>query len=451
MLIQIILVAGTLALQGQALPGAQQFPFLAGMPAPTSSAPSPFAEFVKHFSAQTASTGVFLRETIRSLHVNESSFAVTQDGSFYLPSFAAEPSNGMRLREVGSKLADKVYLPPTSRREGTGVIAEALTWSEWEVDFAHRQWKVITAEWAEGFRLIRQSHLIGLNGATEEDTELLLLAVSNYTTAIREAILVFSDSTWTADHGLWQSVQKASWDDVILDDDFKGQLQREYRRFFASEEVYKNLEVPWKRGLIYLGPPGNGKTISLKAMMKDAGQPSLYVKSLKTWMGKEEGIRMVFTRARAEAPCLLIFEDIDAMINDDNRSFFLNELDGLEGNDGILIIATTNHFDKLDPALSKRPSRFDRKYNFPNPSTAERRAYAVYWQNKLRSNNEIDFPDPLLDRFAEKTDKFSFAMMKESFVASLLIIAGEEGKKSPFDKVLLEQVRSLRDKGEDAK
>lgn len=52
---------------------------------------------------------------------------------------------------------------------------------------------------------------------------------------------------------------------------------------------------------------------------------------------------------------------IKSLINERNRSFFLNQLDGLEGNDGLLIIGTTNHFERLDPGLSTRPSRFDRK------------------------------------------------------------------------------------------
>lgn len=69
----------------------------------------------------------------------------------------------------------------------------------------------------------------------------------------------------------------------------------------------------------------------------------------------------VFWKARAEAPCVLILEDLDSLINDKNRSFFLNQLDGLENNDGLLVIGTTNHFERLDPAITKRPSRFDRK------------------------------------------------------------------------------------------
>ena len=80
--------------------------------------------------------------------------------------------------------------------------------------------------------------------------------------------------------------------------------------------------------------------------------PALYVKSfhgvselrpaldiLTTgWGGDEMGIREVFQRARAEAPCVLVMEDLDSLINDNNRSFFLNEVDGLEDNDGLLLV-----------------------------------------------------------------------------------------------------------------
>ena len=102
----------------------------------------------------------------------------------------------------------------------------------------------------------------------------------------------------------------------------------------------------------------------MKAVMKDCdqrGHAPLYVKTFKSWMGEEAAMQSVFEKARQMAPCVLILEDLDSLINDGNRSFFLNQLDGLEVNDGILIIGSTNHFDRLDPALNSRPSRFDRK------------------------------------------------------------------------------------------
>lgn len=153
-------------------------------------------------------------------------------------------------------------------------------------------------------------------------------------------------------------------------------------------------------------------------------------------------IRQVFERARAEAPCVLIFEDLDSMITPSNRAFFLNELDGLEDNDGLLMVGTTNHFDRLDPSLSNRPSRFDRKYKFDNPTRDERRMYAVYWRNKLADNKHISFPEPLLDKVADETDKFSFAYLKEAFVAALINLVNDD---ADFETALMEQIKFLRD------
>ncbi len=71
--------------------------------------------------------------------------------------------------------------------------------------------------------------------------------------------------------------------------------------------------------------------------------PTLYVKSLVSYGGPEYSIRQIFLKARAEAPCLLVFEDLDSLVTDQVRSYFLNEVDGLERNDGILMIGSTNH------------------------------------------------------------------------------------------------------------
>lgn len=112
------------------------------------------------------------------------------------------------------------------------------------------------------------------------------------------------------------------------------------------------------------GPPGNGKTISMKAIIKQADASNyapLYVRSFRSYKGDEGAMVDVFDHARRVAPCVLIFEDLDSLINNQNRSFFLNQLDGLDSNDGLLIIGTTNHLNNIDPALRSRPSRFDRK------------------------------------------------------------------------------------------
>jgi hypothetical protein len=78
--------------------------------------------------------------------------------------------------------------------------------------------------------------------------------------------------------------------------------------------------------------------------------------------------------------------------------------------------------DRLDPGLSKRPSRFDRKYLFPLPSLAERTAYCEFWRRKLQGK-DIKFPQKLCHAIASITDEFSFAYLQEAFVATLLEIA----------------------------
>ena len=93
------------------------------------------------------------------------------------------------------------------------------------------------------------------------------------------------------------------------------------------------------------------------------------------------------------------------------------------------MVASTNHLDKLDPGLSSRPSRFDRKYLFPLPSESERILYCSYWRSKLvKRNVKIEFPKTLCPAIASITDGFSFAYLQEAFVATLLVIAGNRSE-----------------------
>jgi SpoVK/Ycf46/Vps4 family AAA+-type ATPase len=245
----------------------------------------------------------------------------------------------------------------------------------------------------------------------------------------------------------------------------KKELKSVSRRFFDSKAVYDDLGVPWKRGLIFYGPAGNGKTISIKALMHTLADrkdpiPTLYVKAAP----RTFDISNVFFLARQMSPCLLILEDIDTIVTAQTRSYFFNEVDGLENNDGIMMVASTNHIDRLDPGLSKRPSRFDRKYLFPSPSKAERVQYVQYWREKLKAKPEVEFPEALIEPIASITHGFSFAYIQEAFVSSLLDMAhhrndggedeefilrsrggGEDLEKYELWRVINEQVKILRD------
>ena len=227
---------------------------------------------------------------------------------------------------------------------------------------------------------------------------------------------------------MWLAVQKANWDKVILDEKMKSALTGVVDKFFDSKDVYEDLGVPWKRGLIFGGEPGNGKTISIKALMhtllfeRETPVPTLYVRNAP----QTYDIGSIFTMARRLAPCMLVFEDIETIVTPRTRSYFFNEMDGLENNDGLFVVASTNFLDKLDPGLSKRPSRFDRTYIFPLPNEHERTLYCEFWRRKLEKKPKIAFPHRLCGAMAGITKGFSFAFLQECFVAALLTLAREE-------------------------
>lgn len=267
-----------------------------------------------------------------------------------------------------------------------------------------------------------------------QETDALIRAACKWTSQPHNEVFVFDDGEWEKSKDLWKSISGASWADVILPPAMKQNLIDDVQSFFDNRSLYQDFAVPWKRGVILHGVPGNGKTLSIKALMASLYAradpiPSLYVKSFERVCQTEQyAIRQIFQMARNMAPCLLIFEDLDSLLKDDIRSYFLNEVDGLESNDGILMIGSTNHLDKLDPAISKRPSRFDRKYHFKIPAEEERRLYAEYWRKKLLNNDTVDFPEELCEVIAKLSEGFSFAYLKELFVTALLnLVKGFKG------------------------
>ena len=256
---------------------------------------------------------------------------------------------------------------------------------------------------------------------------------------IDREILVFEWNCWDKNKEIFESIQKATFDKLILPEQLKSNIEHEIKRFFDSQEKYANFDIPWKRGILLTGSPGNGKTLAIKALINQTKQTCLYIKSLE----KDYYIHQIFQQARDLSPCILVIEDIDSISTEKNRSIFLNELDGFAENQGILTIATTNHPEKLDPAIFERPGRFDCRYNFDLPGKDERLAYINKWSenDKYKKEPELQLSKQDKDFIVEKTDGFSFAYMEKTMTFALIAWFNQlEPRKKTFEQIIKDEI-----------
>jgi len=179
-------------------------------------------------------------------------------------------------------------------------------------------------------------------------------------------------------------MQQASWDNVIIPPNLKSTMCRHVGSFFKNKSTYDNIGITWKRGIILHGSWGNGKRISLKAMMKDlyyslevSPIPMLYVRHFQTGGGNENALHMIFGKARSVAPCMVIFDGFDSLAA--ASSYFLNQWRSLDDNNGIFIVRITEDMRSLDYRIH---DSFCWRYEFDLPGNVEggRPTYVEYWR-----------------------------------------------------------------------
>ncbi|MBL8956238.1 MAG: ATP-binding protein [Myxococcaceae bacterium] len=257
--------------------------------------------------------------------------------------------------------------------------------------------------------------------------------------------LVFQHGRFQRSELMHACVSGGSFDDLVLAGGLACEIRSDVQRFFARRAFYEAHRLPWKRGLLFVGPPGNGKTQTVRALLSELRMPVLYVKGFRARNDDaENNIRRVFERARRQSPGVLVLEDLDCLIEDHYRSVFLNELDGFTENSGLLVIATTNHPEKLDRSILDRPSRFDRKFHFPLPAEPERRAYLARWS--AAQVDAMRLSEAAVSDLARRTKGFTFAYLKELMLSAALRFAdgGREIDALALDvlKELTEQMAS---------
>ena len=202
-----------------------------------------------------------------------------------------------------------------------------------------------------------------------------------------------------------QSTEGIHFDDVAGEDEAKENLA-EIVDYLHNPKKYTDAGASMPKGLLLVGPPGTGKTMLAKAVAGESGVPFFSISGSEfvemfVGMGASK-VRDIFKQAKEKAPCIVFIDEIDAIGKkrdgqiggNDEREQTLNqlltEMDGFEGNNGVIILAATNRPESLDPALT-RPGRFDRRVPVELPDLKGREAILKVHAKKIKPADDVDF------------------------------------------------------------
>lgn len=202
-----------------------------------------------------------------------------------------------------------------------------------------------------------------------------------------------------------QSTEGIHFDDVAGEDEAKENLA-EIVDYLHNPKKYTDAGASMPKGLLLVGPPGTGKTMLAKAVAGESGVPFFSISGSEfvemfVGMGASK-VRDLFKQAKEKAPCIVFIDEIDAIGKkrdgqvggNDEREQTLNqlltEMDGFDGNNGVIILAATNRPESLDPALT-RPGRFDRRVPVELPDLKGREAILKVHAKKIKPADDVDF------------------------------------------------------------
>ena len=245
---------------------------------------------------------------------------------------------------------------------------------------------------------------------------------------------------------------EVKWEDIGGLEDVKNELKEAVELPLKIPDLYKMLSYRIPKGLLIYGPPGTGKTMLAKAVATESEANFISVRGpelLSKWVGEsEKAVREVFRKARQAAPCIIFFDELDALapvrgmasdsgVTEKVVSQLLTELDGIEPLHGVVVIGSTNRIDMIDPALL-RAGRFDRLIYVPKPDKPSRleilkihtRGVPIC-SSKGVSEGLCNIDDEVsLERIADETEDFSGADLESVVNTATSIVLQEHLKKN---------------------
>lgn len=234
--------------------------------------------------------------------------------------------------------------------------------------------------------------------------------------------------------GKFLSLPKCSFGDIYLDKELKGEIQLHIINYFDPQKraIKTKNNIPLKRGAIFSGNPGTGKTFLSRVLANTLDSTFMVV----TRIEYPDELMSYFDFMKQFDNGIILFEDIDIYVPDRKTnspivSAMLNGLDGLAPNDNLMVICTTNEVEVLDYAIKDRPGRFDRVFNFPCPNRDIKKEMLVGFCSK-HDITAVDM-EQVIDKVPES---YTGAHLKELYITAVTI-ALEEGSVNSDDIAIL--------------
>lgn len=214
-------------------------------------------EWFKHSSAKRVNTDAIVIEAIRAEYPQLHLTVVPRYGCDLLSWSAAGHAGLAPIDKEEDQLRWRSYIPPATRLGGPqGILADDIIFGKFLLDWQGKEYVVFISNGRDGVSSYPEVVNQYILSPSVENTNKLVLEAGVWTNELHEEIWVFDQGFWSKSRELYESIRKASWDDVILNKDQKSAMISDVENFFNSRDTFERLNVPWKRGVIFYGPPG---------------------------------------------------------------------------------------------------------------------------------------------------------------------------------------------------